>query len=105
MCMYRYSILCLIFVVEKMMDIFNTAFSPGSSLAQDSPVQDLLALGINSTTFDISFIAPSSSNGTIDHYEIEVSNTLDMPSNFTITVDNNNNTTDQFVVTTNGLCE
>ena len=69
-----------------------------------SPVRDLSVTIINSTTFDVSFVSPSAPNGIIDHYEIDVSNVLDMPSNFTVIVDNSN-ATDHFVATTTGLCE
>ena len=79
--------------------IYILSIFPGSS-----PVQDLSVGGINPITFDIYFTSPSAPNGIIDHYEIDVGNVLYMPSNFTITVDNNN-TTDQFVTTTTGLCE
>ena len=69
-----------------------------------SPVQDLTALDVNSTTFIISFTPPIAPNGIIDRYEIDVGNALDAPSNFTITVDSSS-TTDQFGAPITGLCE
>ena len=69
-------------------------------------MRDLSVIRINSTTFGISFTSPSSPNRIIDHYEIDVSNVLDMPPNFTVNVDNNNSkTTNQIVTTITGLCE
>ena len=67
-------------------------------------MQDLTVLGVNSTTFTISFTSPSAPNGIIDQYEIDVGNALDMPSNFTTTVDNSS-VTDQFGAIITGLCE
>ena len=58
----------------------------------------------NSTSFDVHFTSPAAPNGIIDHYEIEITNVLDMPTEFTITVDSSN-VTDQFVTTVPGLCE
>ena len=74
------------------------------SHAESNPVQDLSVVSINSTTFDISFTSPSAPNGIIDHYEIDIGNALNMPSNFTTKICSSN-TTDQFVTTTTGLCE
>ena len=67
-------------------------------------MRDLSVVGINSTTIDIHFTIPSSPNGIIGLYEIDVSNSLDMPPNFTLVIDHNN-TTNQFVATANGLGE
>ena len=69
-----------------------------------SLVRDLSVVSINSTTFDISFSSPFDPNGIIDQYKIDVGNALDMPPNFTITIDTSN-TTDQFMTITSGLCK
>ena len=95
--------LCQILVVERVVDVDNqiyvSSIFPGSS-----PVQDLTVLDVNSTTFVAFFTSPSAPNGIIDHYEIDVGNALDMPSNFTITVDNGS-ISDQFGSIIPGLCE
>ena len=67
-------------------------------------MQDLTVLGVNSTTFTISFTSPFAPNGIIDHYEIDVGNALDMPSNFTLTVDGSS-VTNQFLAIITELCE
>ena len=67
-------------------------------------MRNLLVVDINSTTLNISFTAPSTPNGIIDYYDIDIENALDMPPNFTDTVDYTN-TTEQFFITVSGLGE
>ena len=94
---------CQILVFERVLDV-NYQIYTSSNFPGSSPVQNLSVRDFNQTAFVIIFTSPSAPSGIIDHYEIDVGNALDMPSTFTITVDNSS-TTNQFGAIIPGLCE